>query len=71
MSHHYISIEGIPLITRFKTHGTYFQMSHHYISIEGIPLITRFKTSRPKEVIFMSLCIEGIPLIIRFKTPIS
>ena len=36
-------IEGIPLITRFKT-TTAKTSSIKKLSIEGIPLITRFKT---------------------------
>ena len=40
----YCSIEGIPLITRFKTKCSR-RCSYIIWSIEGIPLITRFKTS--------------------------
>ena len=40
---HY-SIEGIPLITRFKTLTDDLHISVPSKSIEGIPLITRFKT---------------------------
>ena len=41
-----LSIEGIPLITRFKTLKTYMDMRETVVkSIEGIPLITRFKTA--------------------------
>ena len=39
-----ISIEGIPLITRFKTNVKKFKIKKLVFSIEGIPLITRFKT---------------------------
>ena len=39
-----LSIEGIPVIIRFKTHLTKdLQITPTY-RIEGIPLITRFKT---------------------------
>ena len=38
------SIEGIPLITRFKTNLDMMRDIPSYIGIEGIPLITRFKT---------------------------
>ena len=41
------SIEGIPLITRFKTQDVYnIATMRLHMSIEGIPLITRFKTDR-------------------------
>ena len=39
-----LSIEGIPLITRFKTKAAARVQADNTISIEGIPLITRFKT---------------------------
>ena len=39
-----LSIEGIPLITRFKTLSLAIILLIAFISIEGIPLITRFKT---------------------------
>ena len=62
------SIEGIPVIIRFKTEGSFKQLIS-YVGIEGIPVIIRFKTimellnnSKHKN------CIEGIPVIIRFKT---
>ena len=38
-----LGIEGIPLITRFKTKMYYF-INSTFKCIEGIPLITRFKT---------------------------
>ena len=38
-----LRIEGIPLITRFKT-STQYKKHYNSKSIEGIPLITRFKT---------------------------
>ena len=38
-----VSIEGIPLITRFKTPFKY-SIDTFCNCIEGIPLITRFKT---------------------------
>ena len=38
------SIEGIPLITRFKTDEALTIAVNAQSSIEGIPLITRFKT---------------------------
>ena len=37
-------IEGIPLITRFKTNYITILCKISPDSIEGIPLITRFKT---------------------------
>ena len=37
-------IEGIPLITRFKTLEAILPSVPPSIGIEGIPLITRFKT---------------------------
>ena len=37
-------IEGIPLITRFKTDETDDGVLIASFGIEGIPLITRFKT---------------------------
>ena len=37
-------IEGIPLITRFKTYIETVLFVLTTLSIEGIPLITRFKT---------------------------
>ena len=40
----YISIEGIPLITRFKTLATVYSSILFFSGIEGIPLTTRFKT---------------------------
>ena len=39
-----ISIEGIPLITRFKTMAAALFDEMVDLRIEGIPLITRFKT---------------------------
>ena len=39
-------IEGIPLITRFKTATTSYPF-FPALGIEGIPLITRFKTFSP------------------------
>ena len=36
-------IEGIPLITRFKT-WDFYEKEEKIDGIEGIPLITRFKT---------------------------
>ena len=42
----FLSIEGIPLITRFKTPVITDKTLAIFVSIEGIPLITRFKTYR-------------------------
>ena len=39
-----LSIEGIPVIIRFKTKGIIQLTVAQYISIEGIPVIIRFKT---------------------------
>ena len=41
---HNYCIEGIPLITRFKTTMTILSWGF-VLCIEGIPLITRFKTN--------------------------
>ena len=62
---HY-SIEGIPLIIRFKTKIslTFWNSSG---GIEGIPLITRFKTYPIQQDARLRLqCIEGSPLVTRF-----
>ena len=41
----YVSIEGIPFITRFKTIDVPISIQNTPIEgIEGIPFITRFKT---------------------------
>ena len=42
------SIEGIPVIIRFKT-KTKVQEQHRRLSIEGIPVIIRFKTTLPRK----------------------
>ena len=42
-------IEGIPLITRFKTFLSALRNHLTQFRIEGIPLITRFKTSTTPE----------------------
>ena len=63
-----MSIEGIPVIIRFKT-LRYEPKSWYSGCIEGIPVIIRFKTlALPLVHIFSYSCIEGIPVIIRFKT---
>ena len=63
-----MSIEGIPLITRFKTFQLHIGLAP-LRSIEGIPLITRFKTFLLTFAYSIGYhCIEGIPLITRFKT---
>ena len=64
-------IEGIPLITRFKTLSENPPFLTAKFCIEGIPLITRFKTKSLGVVGGISQGIEGIPLITRFKTKIS
>ena len=65
------SIEGIPVIIRFKTTTSTSAFKSIHKSIEGIPVIIRFKTPElePYFVRF-NFCIEGIPVIIRFKTDI-
>ena len=40
-----VGIEGIPLITRFKTKQELELKVLCVVRIEGIPLITRFKTN--------------------------
>ena len=61
-------IEGIPVITRFKT-LILDRFPMLKLRIEGIPLITRFKTTAGMNgLMIINGCIEGIPLITRFKT---
>ena len=45
----FVCIEGIPLITRFKTFLPSLVDLDSRFSIEGIPLITRFKTPSLKQ----------------------
>ena len=45
-----LGIEGIPLITRFKTPFLLWLLLILFQCIEGIPLITRFKTFSDKEL---------------------
>ena len=63
-----LSIEGIPLITRFKTVSCDTVSISYNSCIEGIPLITRFKTFKTATEAKLLNRIEGIPLITRFKT---
>ena len=44
-----VGIEGIPLITRFKTKQELELKVLCVVRIEGIPLITRFKTFNSKK----------------------
>ena len=64
------SIEGIPLIIRFKTEDNYLPLYLIlFLSIEGIPVIIRFKTKvLYHQINHFKFRIEGIPLITRFKT---
>ena len=65
------SIEGYPVIIRFKTYFILPFGQTNY-SIEGYPVIIRFKTSGficPHLAFSSSGSIEGYPVIIRFKTP--
>ena len=64
----FLSIEGIPLIIRFKT---FYLCGYdlHNSSIESSPVIIRFKTLLCQVPIKSALHrIEGSPLITRFKT---
>ena len=62
------SIEGIPVIIRFKTQGGLIGNIYD-LGIEGIPVIIRFKTCKElKDAHIKVWGIEGIPVIIRFKT---
>ena len=63
------SIEGIPVIIRFKTTCDHEIKFYCFEGIEGIPVIIRFKTTTFLPKPFNSIIsIEGIPVIIRFKT---
>ena len=62
------SIEGIPVIIRFKTFKIHYKCLYKVISIEGIPVIIRFKTPGTAWEQVENNSIEGIPVIIRFKT---
>ena len=64
----FLSIEGIPVIIRFKTPLISFLSNTCRISIEGIPVIIRFKTALVSSCTSVGAGIEGIPVIIRFKT---
>ena len=65
------SIEGIPVIIRFKTTSWSWIECIQYLCIEGIPVIIRFKTRNQLSLAHVPQrqSIEGIPVIIRFKTP--
>ena len=65
---YYLSIEGIPVIIRFKTEYVPADTKSLDRGIEGIPVIIRFKTPGKLDSGNGRTCIEGIPVIIRFKT---
>ena len=56
-----LSIEGIPLIIRFKTLWI-FKDSSPVLSIEGIPLIIRFKTQGRMEVVGVTEVLKAFHL---------
>ena len=63
------SIEGIPVIIRFKTLSPLTFNAYMFgRGIEGIPVIIRFKTKLSDLELRVKKSIEGIPVIIRFKT---
>ena len=63
-----VSIEGYPVIIRFKTSTPLGVLSLSDGSIEGYPVIIRFKTNSELLETADDESIEGYPVIIRFKT---
>ena len=64
----FMSIEGYPVIIRFKTKLIELGLITGTDSIEGYPVIIRFKTTMDPTEQYVIYCIEGYPVIIRFKT---